>query len=388
MQPIITSMLDDDNYKFTMQNAILDLFPDAVAKYRFINRGTQRFNEDFRSALVEQVEGFAYLKLTDYEYKWFKSKCPYMKSWYFEYLKNYRYNPEQVKISLTEDNNLVIDIEGKWHEAVLWEVKLMAVISQLYFEIVDRNWTMNGQEDLAKDKAFTLNGSQCNFTDFGTRRRRNFETQDIVVKTMKKAPYFMGTSNVLLAMNHSVKPIGSYAHEFIQGNAVLESLQHADYYAMHNWSKVFGAQLGIALTDTYGFDSFLKNFNVRFAKLFDGLRNDSGDPFKFVDKTISHYKKLGVNPMYKFIIFSNALNVEKCLELKKYCEGKINCSFGIGTKFSNDFDNSPALNMVIKLTEINGMPSVKLSDDKGKEIGDPDAVRVMKWIHKGEKLDK
>ena len=386
MKQIITSILDDDTYKFTMQNAILDLFPDAVAKYRFINRGKHRFNSDFKDALIEQIAGFASLSLTDHEYRWLKNKCPYMKSWYFDYLKNYRYNPNQVKVSLSEDNNLVIDIEGKWCEAVLWEVKLMAVISELYFEIIDKSWNMNDQDKNARDKAFLLNSHGCNFTDFGTRRRRSFKTQDIVVESMKGIPTFMGTSNVLLAMNHNVRPIGSYAHEFIQGNAILESLQHADYYAMNNWGKVFGAQLGIALTDTYGFDSFLKNFNVRFAKLFDGIRNDSGDEFLFVDKAVAHYKKLGINPMYKFIIFSNALNCEKSIAIKKYCEGKINCSFGIGTFFTNHFVNSPALNMVIKLSELNGMPAVKLSDDKGKEIGDLDAVRVMKWIHKGEKL--
>jgi len=387
MKQIITSILDDDLYKLTMQNAILDLFPDAVAKYRFINRGKQRFNGDFKDALVEQIAGFTSLSLTEHEYRWLKNKCPYMKSWYFDYLKNYRYDPDQVKVSLSEDNNLVIAVEGKWCETVLWEVKLMAVISELYFSIVDKNWTMAGQVENAKNKAYSLASAGCNYTDFGTRRRRNFTTQDIVVESMKSYSGFMGTSNVFLAMNHNVRPIGTFAHEWAQGNAILESLQHADYYAMNNWSKVFNAQLGTALTDTYGFDSFLKNFNTRFAKMYDSIRNDSGNEYEFVDKAIAHYKKLGINPMYKFIVFSNALNVERCIDLKKYCEGKINCSFGIGTHFSNDFQNSPALNMVIKLSEINGMPAVKLSDDKGKEMGDPDAVRVMKWIHKGRKLD-
>jgi nicotinate phosphoribosyltransferase len=262
----------------------------------------------------------------------------------------------------------------------------MAIISQLYFEIIDKNWEMDGQEILAQDKASTLTANNCSFIEFGTRRRRNLDTQDIVVREAKKYKGFTGTSNVYLSMKHNLIPKGSYPHEFIMANAILESYQHADYYAMHNWSKVFGAQLGIALTDTYGFDAFLKNFNIRFAKLFDGIRQDSGNEFEFVDKAVAHYKKLGINPMYKFIVFSNSLDVAKCIEIKKYCEGKINCSFGIGTHFSNHFTNSPALNMVIKLSEINGTPAVKLSDDKGKEMGNADAVKVMKWIHKGEKL--
>jgi nicotinate phosphoribosyltransferase len=380
-------MLDDDLYKFTMQCAILDLFPSATAKYKFTNRGKQRFNKDFKEALIDQIYGFKDLKLTLDEYAWLKDRCPYMKPWYYDYLLNYRYQPEEVEVSLSDDNNLVIDIDGKWCETVLWEVKLMAVISQLYFQMIDHNWNMDGQEKLAKTKAETLTNNGCNYTDFGTRRRRNAYTQEIVVKTMKPYSGFMGTSNVKLAHNYDVKPIGSYAHEWVMGNAVLESLQHPDYYAMNNWSKVFGAQLGIALTDTYGFDAFLKNFNIRFAKLFDGIRHDSGDEYEYTDKAIAHYKKLSINPLYKFIIYSNALDVHKCVELKKYCEGKINCSDGVGTKLTNDFEDSPALNMVIKLAEINGIPTVKLSDDKGKEMGDKDAVRVMKWIHKSEKLD-
>ena len=387
MTPIITSMLQDDLYKFTMQCAVLDLFPNAMAKYRFINRGTQRFNEDFENALIEQISSFSDLYLTNSEYDWFKKHSSYLKPWYLDYLKNYRYNPKQVNISLSKDNNLVIDIEGKWCETVLWEVKLMAVISQLYFEIIEKNWSMDGQEERAKDKAITLTNTHCNYTDFGTRRRRNAISQDIIVRTMKSYEGFMGTSNVFLAQKYNVKAIGSYAHEWVQGNAILESLQHADYYAMNNWSKVFNAQLGITLTDTYGFDSFLGNFNIRFAKLFDGIRNDSGNEFEFVDKTVAHYKGLGINPMHKFIIFSNALTCDRCVALKNYCESKINCSFGIGTHFTNHFDNSPALNMVIKLSEINGIPAVKLSDDKGKEIGDPDAIKVMKWIHKKQPIN-
>jgi len=387
-EQIITSMLDDDLYKLFMQNAILDLFPNAMARSKFTNRGKQRFNKDFKEALIDQIYSFKDLKLTLDEHAWLKDRCPYMKPWYYDYLLNYRYNPEEVSVSLSDDNNLIIDIYAKWYRQVLWEVKLMAVISQLYFQMIDRNWSTDGQEKLAKTKAETLSNAGCNYTDFGTRRRRNAETQDIVVRTMKPYKGFIGTSNVHLAHNYDVKPMGTFAHEWVMGNAVLESLQHPDYYAMNNWSKVFNAQLGTALTDTYGFDAFLKNFNVRFAKLYDGIRNDSGDEYEFTDKAVAHYKKLGINPLYKYIVFSNALNVNKCVELKKYCEGKINCSFGIGTHFTNDFENSPALNMVIKLAEINGIPTVKLSDDKGKEMGDKDAVRVMKWIHKGEKLDK
>jgi len=164
----------------------------------------------------------------------------------------------------------------------------------------------------------------------------------------------------------------------------LESLNHCNYYALQNWVKVYNTELGISLTDTITTDMFLQNFNRRFAMLYDGIRQDSGDPLFFTDKMVNHYKKLKIDPMSKTIIFSDSLNVDKCIEIKKYCEGKIKCSFGIGTNLTNSFNNSPALNMVIKLWSVNNFPVVKLSDVEGKENGDPEAIKTMKWIVKNQ----
>ena len=392
-KPIITSMLDDDLYKFTTQMAILELFPDAIAKYTFINRGEQRFNEAFLNLLKYQIwTQLPTLSLTTDEKRWFSSKCPYLKRWYFDYLYNYRYNPSQVSVSLTSDNNLKIDIDGNWGETVLWEVKLMALVSELYFKTIQKEWNMKGQSSAARLKADMLTTNGCKFSDFGTRRRRNRETQDLVVGEMKNYSGLVGTSNVDLAKKYALSPIGTAPHEFTMAHQALEGIRNCNYYAMQNWVRVYSANLGIVLTDTVTLDQFLKNFNMRFSKLFDGTRCDSGSEFIYVDKLVKHYKNLKIDPMTKVIVFSNALNCEKAIEIKKYCNDKIKCSFGIGTYFSNSFLNisstqpSPALNMVIKLWSINGVPVVKLSDDKGKVMGDTDAIKVTNWECFGESL--
>ena len=385
--PIIKSILENDQYKFSMQNAVLELFPDTFVEYRFNNRGKQRFNQEFLDAFNYQVKRMADLRLTDREYEWFKKTAKYLKPWYFEYLKNFRFNPNQIMASLDSKNNLVLDIKGYWHETIMWEVPLMALISELYFRIIDTNWTMDGQAERANSKAWMLSESGCVFTDFGTRRRRNFETQDTVVRIMKKYNGFVGTSNAYLSMIYGLIPKGTCAHEWTMAMQAIEGIRNCNYYALNNWVRVYNSDLGTALPDTLGSEQFLKNFNLRFANLFSSVRHDSGDPIWFTNLFVNHYKKLGIDPMTKTIVFSNALNVDKAIEIKEYCEGKIKCAFGIGTALTNDFTKSPALNMVIKLWSVNNIPVVKISDDKGKEIGDHDALRVTKWECFGTQLD-
>jgi len=388
MPNILQSILDSDQYKYTTQQAILQLFPDAQATYKFINRGPHRFSKKYLSALNYFIStNFNKLKLQKDEKEWLAKTCPYFTPSYLEYLENYRFDISEVQTSLTEDNNLEITISGPWHRTVLWEVPLMALISELYFLHEDKNWTKDGQEKKIRQKAKTLYENKCSFIDFGTRRRRNFETQKIVVKEFVKYPNVLGTSNPFLAHKYNTKPIGTIAHELVMAHSVLCSLNHANYYALENWVKVYNGTLGIALTDTYGTDAFLKDFDLRLSNLYNGIRQDSGNSFTFVDKMLTHYKKMNIDPMTKTIVFSDSLDVQKVIKIKKYCEGKIKCVFGIGTSISNSFDNSPALNMVIKLTKINDQNVVKLGDgDGGKITGDPNAVKLMKHIYFGEKL--
>lgn len=398
---IIKSMLDTDLYKITMMAAVLELFPNAKVSYRFKNRGQQRFNASFLKRLEQEIALMSTLSLTDEEYVWMKEKLPFLKPSFLEYFKNYRYSPDEVKVSLDEKNDLVVEIQGYWRNTIPWEVPLMAIISELFFETIDTDWNSEGQIEKARQKSFELSHKECVFADFGTRRRRSYDVHDAVmqglttvhtngISTIKNT--MVGTSNVHFAMKYNLKPIGTFAHEWIMGNSVLEGLRNANYFSMQNWKRVYCASLGIALTDTYGSESFFKNFTLELASVYNGVRHDSGDALEFADKVVAHYEKLGIDPMAKTIVFSDGLNVDKALEIAEYCRGKIKFSFGIGTHFSNNgFEDSPALNMVIKLWSVSSggqdVPVVKLSDTPGKVMGDESAVKVAKWTFFGEPLD-
>lgn len=382
----VKSLLDNDLYKFSLQNFILEKFPDAHAEYRFVNRGKQRFNQNFVDDLNSVIQNrFPNLATTEDQIKWFRNKCPYLKIWYFDYLKNYRFDPKEVQISLTEDNNLQVVIKGPWHRTVLWEVPLMAAISELYFQQVEPefiNWTMRGQYEKALEKVLFLEKLGAKYAEFGTRRRRSFDAQNIFINVAKQyKETFVGTSNVHFASYYDLTPIGTFPHELVMGCAVLGSMNHANRYAMNAWSQVFEGNLGIALADTFTTDAFLKDFDLPLAKLFDGTRQDSGVPITYATKLIDHYKKLKIDPMTKTIVFSDNLNLKTIEEIHNFCKGKIKCSFGVGTFFSSDFEGSPPLNIVIKLWSINGEPCVKLSDVQGKENGEIEYVDLYKKIY-------
>jgi len=379
-QQIITSLLDTDLYKFTMQQGVLELFPRSVVTYRFKNRGDQRFNVEFLRQLQEQIRMMSQIQLSSEEYSWIKEKIPFFKPWYLEYLRNYRFDPSEIEVYL-KDNDLAINISGTWASTILWEVPLMALISELYFKTIDKEWDgdMIKVYNTAIEKSAVMESAKATFADFGTRRRRSHKIQDQVIEGLKYHDSFVGTSNVYFAMKHNLKPIGTMAHEWLMGMSVLEGLRNCNYYSLHNWVRVYNADLGIALTDTYGTPAFFKNFNLRLAKLYDGVRHDSGCAFIFTDAVVAHYKKLGIDPMSKIIVFSDGLNVHDAVQIKEYCKGRIRCSFGIGTHLTNDFEDSKALNMVIKLWSCEGVPVVKLSDSPGKVMGDPDAVKVAQW---------
>ncbi len=398
MEQIITSLLDTDLYKLTMQQAVLELFPTANVEYRFKNRGEQRFTPAFLKELENQIVQMAFITLSHTEYSWIKENIPFFKPAYLEYLNNYHFNPDEVRVSLDRNNDLVLDIKGPWHSTILWEVPLMALISELYFKMIDTEWDLdyNDVYNKAHLKHSKMRNGDIIFADFGTRRRRSYNVQDAVIKGFMfysgyANPGFIGTSNVLFAMKHGTKPVGTMAHEWFMAISVLESLRQCNYYALQDWVRVYNADLGIALTDTFGTDAFFQNFNMRLAKLYDGVRHDSGDPIEFGEKVIAHYKKIGIDPLSKTIIFSDGLDVDEALRIQHYFDGKplegrqaysgkkIKVAFGIGTHFTNDFENSPALNMVIKLWSCNGIPVVKLSDTPGKVMGDPDAVKVAQW---------
>lgn len=390
-----TTLLDTDLYKLTMQQAVLELYPDAVAEYEFINRRPEEpFRDGFGMELQHQVERLAKVRLEDHEAKFLREKTPFLKPWYIEYLRNYRFDPDElVQCTTVDDNQLKIRIKAPWHRSILWEVPLMSTVSALHFapSHAAGDWGYTGQAEKIAHKCGVLKGGGCLFADFGTRRRRGYTAQDMVVSGFKNSGYkgFVGTSNVHLAQKYNTTPIGTMAHEWIQAHAVLSGLRHANRYALEAWSRVYGGRLGIALTDTFGTPAFFADFDHELAHLYDGVRHDSGCPFDFAEAVVGHYKHLRINPDTKVIVFSDSLNVDLAVKIQKRCnELGIKCSFGIGTHFTNDFDSGlRPLNIVIKLVRLNGVPVVKLSDDRGKEIGDRDALRVARWTFLGTGLD-
>lgn len=394
---MLTSLLDNDLYKFTMQQAVLELYPDVHVEYRFTNRRPEdKFSAEFFERLQHEIHQMQHLALSHEEETFLRSACPFFKPQYLGYLNSFRYDPNQVSLSLN-DGQLELFIAGPWHETILWEVPLMSLISEICFQVDRKNWTYEGQEQQAIEKATLLSEGQCQWADFGSRRRRSYHSQELIVQTHKAfAPWFVGSSNVHFAHRYGVKPIGTMAHEWIMAISVLEGLRHANRHALRAWHRVYQGSLGVALTDTFGSDAFFADFDAVLTRQFDGVRHDSGDPFAFIEKTLKHYERLQVPASTKTIVFSDSLDTETAIQLQKSCQPKldteapprIRASFGIGTHLTNDFGESKALNMVIKLWSVNDFPVVKLSDTPGKAQGEIDAVRVARWTFDREPLDE
>ncbi len=381
---LLKSILDNDFYKITMQNAVVKLFPSTVVKYEFINRGKHTFPEGFAEALRNAINKMAELKLTKDEKKFLAETCPYLDLPYLDFLEGYHYDPSEVKIEQT-DEELKVSVEGLWYRTILWEVPLLALISELHYEM--KHMERDSNESVVQktlEKAQQLNALGVTFAEFGTRRRHSYKVQNLVMEalTQKKDSTFIGTSNIHFAMKYSVKPIGTHAHEWFMFHGAEFGFKMANSLALEHWVDVYRGDLGVALSDTYTTDVFFRQFDKKFSKLFDGVRHDSGDPLEFADKTISHYNNNGINPLYKYIIFSDGLNLEKVDEITKYCQGKIGISFGIGTNLTNDVGLKP-MNIVMKLIGVQAqnkewIPTVKLSDEKGKYTGDPKMIELAK----------
>lgn len=383
MNSIITSILDTDVYKITMAQAVLfgkfagHAYQDIDVEYAFINRGKTKFPPGFAEALNDQVLSLSDLRLTSREHRWLREKCPYLKRAYLDFLRGFRFDASQVHITQTS-GNLNIKIVGPWYQTIYYEVPLLAIISELYFDMMGHR--PQNVTEIIEAKAKKIHEAGIIVSDFGTRRRRSFAVQDEIVRVLSKqaGPTFVGTSNPFLAMKHDVKAMGTLAHEFFSAHAALFGYRLANRYALNAWAEEFEGDLGTALTDTFTSPVFFSQFDRRMSKLFDGIRQDSGDPIEFAQQAITHYQKYRIDPLSKTIIFSDSLTIDKAIEIAKWCNGKIRCAFGIGTHLTNDCGCDP-LNMVIKLVSCNGVPAVKLSDVDGKNTGDPEEIHNCKY---------
>mgnify|MGYP001602700241 CR=1 FL=1 len=384
---IIKSILDTDFYKLTMQNAVLKLYPRAEAKFKFFNRGNTKFPEGFGERLKEEINSMSRLVLTAEEKNFLNIKCGrYLDPAYFDYLSGYRFDPNEVQINF-EKGNLDIEIKGLWYKTIMWEIPLLALISELYFE-------MTGSKPLSESELTKINREKIeiydkldiNLAEFGTRRRYSLANHHKVIQDYIKHgnDTMVGSSNVYMAMKYNLTPIGTHAHEWFMFHAAKYGFHQANKEALEAWVRVYRGDLGIALSDTFTTDAFFESFDVFFAKLFDGVRHDSGDPLTFADKVINHYKKMNIDPLSKTIVFSDGLNPEEIIKITRYCRGRIKFSFGVGTNCTNDVGIKP-LNIVIKMTEAkpyqqDWIPCIKLSDSEGKHTGNEKMIDLAKQV--------
>lgn len=391
MEAIIKDLDDNDLYKESMGQAVFNQFPHAIAHYRYFNRAKDKqYPVGFANRLQEQIEMMGDLRRTNLMDKFYAERTPWLKPTFRQWRKNYHYDPKQVKIEQS-GGELQIDIQGPWFEAIYWEVPLLALITQLRRtnpttgSIFDKR---AGWEQAITDKGNRLADADVKFIEFGTRRRYDVATQLEVNKRLRSFPnHYRGTSNPWIACTFNVPVMGTFAHEWVMGMGALYGLQEANKRAMDHWIAEYHGDNGIALSDTFTTPKFLETFDAYYARLFDGVRQDSGDPFEIGRMVISHYKKLRIDPTTKVLVFSDSLNVDKAIALNNEFGKQIRVTMGIGTHFTNDVGYEPS-NHVIKLVEADfgqGMvPTIKLSDDKGKNLGGDaaiaDALRQLRLV--------
>lgn len=376
------SILDTDLYKFTTSYAYIKLFPYAMGTFSFTDRDGTLYTQSFLKKLEKAIGHLSQVQLKPEELEYMTGHCRFLPRVYWEWLSSFRFQPEKVSVYLDPNAHLHIEVTDYLYKATLYEVPLLAIVSEILNESLGREADMEYVIEKLEKKVDISNKHHLSFSEFGTRRRFSGEVQDKVIEYLTRhAQYCTGTSNCYFAMKYDVKPMGTHPHEWFMFHGAQFGYKHANYMALENWVNVYDGDLGTALADTYTTDAFLTNLSRKQAKLFDGVRCDSGNEFDFTDRLIARYQEFGIDPTTKTIIFSNALDFEKALDIQKHCQGRIRCAFGIGTNLTNDTGFKP-LNIVMKLTRCKmnthqeWRECVKLSDDAGKHLGSTDEVRA------------
>jgi nicotinate phosphoribosyltransferase len=380
MTPVITSLLDTDLYKFTMWQPLLHSFPANQAEYRFVCRNTPQYPlADLRDEVEAQIEHLCSLRFSEEELAWLGAR-PYLKSDFIDYLRIFRFQRRYITVA-ADGERLEVIARGPQIHVMGFEIFVLSIVNELYFRRFDAGPALTEarqrlQQKIALMREFDAEGPQrrnpFQFFDFGTRRRFSRAWHEEVVATLaRELPrYFTGTSNVDLARRHGIAAIGTMAHEYLQTfQAVGVQLRQFQKAALETWVQEYRGDLGVALTDVVGMRAFLGDFDLYFAKLFDGLRHDSGEPVAWGEQALAHYAALRINPHTKRLVFSDSLDLPKALALYAHFADRIQTGFGIGTNLSNDTGLAP-LNIVMKLVHCNGQPTAKLSDTPGKLLCD------------------
>ncbi len=385
---IINSLLETDMYKFSMGQTIFHQFTSYKTTWTFKCRNKDvHFSEEMVEEIRQQIAAFCGLRFTEEELDYLDN-ITWIKGSYVDFLRLWQPRYEEFTITTDAPCGLSIEAAGTWLNTTMYEIPILAIVNEVYFrmaydydELLEQFKTRLSQkvEMLEKNK-YRLN----TFSEFGLRRRLSAQAQEIAVEALTNLKdtdsKFIGTSNVYLAKKYNLKPIGTMAHEWImctgQGNH-KHNPAYSNWYALDAWVKEYGILNGIALTDTITTDCFLRDFQLTYATLFSGVRHDSGDPYEWGEKMIAHYKKLGIDPGTKTLLFSDSLDFEKATQIYDHFKDKVQVAFGIGTFISND-TYVPALNIVMKTTKCNGMDVAKISDIAGKGMcKNPDYVDYL-----------
>lgn len=370
-QSIITSLLDNDLYKFTMMQAVLHQYPATQVSYEFTCRNHLKLSS-YLSEIKKEMDSLCHLYFLEDELD-FLGSLPFIKSDFIDFLRLFKLDTRFLKIT-TKGNALRLIIKGPWLHTILFEVPLLAIISEVYSRNAFPKPNFHQAKDMLEEKINLIKQyeyrNSYKLTEFGTRRRFSKKWQKIVVTKLKKAipENFPGTSNVLLAKELDIVPFGTMAHEYLQAHQALgPRLVDSQKQALESWVKEYRGSLGIALTDVVGMKAFFRDFDLYFAKLFDGIRHDSGDPLKWAEMAIKHYKSLKIDPKSKRFIFSDTLTIPKSITIHRALHKKAQVAFGIGTNLTNDLGYK-AFQGVIKMVRCKGQPVAKISDSPEKLI--------------------
>ncbi|GGU60323.1 nicotinate phosphoribosyltransferase 1 [Pseudomonas laurentiana] len=387
---IVQNLLDTDFYKLTMMQAVLHNYPNVEVEWEFRCRN----GEDLRPYLAdirEQIERLSELSLGNGQLG-FLEQISFLKPDFLRFLGLFRFNLRYLQIGV-ENDQLYLRLRGPWLHVILFEVPLLAIISEVrnrhrypQVKLEQAREQLYRKFDWLKANASADELAELQVADFGTRRRFSYKVQEEVVRVLKAdfPARFVGTSNVHLARKLDIKPLGTMAHEWIMAHQQLgPRLIDSQIAALDCWVREYRGLLGIALTDCITMDAFLNDFDLYFAKLFDGLRHDSGDPIIWAEKAIAHYRTLGIDPMSKTLVFSDGLNLTKSLQIFRALRGRINVSFGIGTNLTCDIPGVAPMNIVLKMTDCNGQPVAKISDEAAKiQCRDENFVAYLRHVFK------
>ncbi len=375
---IITSLLDTDLYKFTMMQVVLHQFPGAQVEYRFKCRNPGIDLAPHADEIRNEIKSLCSLTFKESELRYLRS-LRFIKSDFVDFLGLFKLNEKCVQVTPQPSGELEITIRGPWLHTILFEIPVLAIVNEVYFRNTQKVPDLLGGRQRLETKIAQLQGESLEtlkIADYGTRRRFSRAWHEEVLRVLAgrlsagASGQLAGTSNVYFAYLLGLTPLGTMAHEYLQAAQALgPRLRDSQVFAFESWAREYRGDLGIALSDVYGFNAFLRDFDLYFCKLFDGARHDSGDPFAWGERMIAHYSNNRVDPRTKTLIFSDGLTVPRTIELFRQFNGRCQLAFGIGTNLTNDLGCEP-LQIVIKMTRCNGQPVAKLSDSPGKGMCD------------------